>query len=66
MATMRSIRRRYGGFICRRCLNKAYHMHLKPSDCDYDYYPHECRRCGETQNIVIRVRLRKRLLLLLK
>ena len=66
MTTMQTVRNKFGGNICRRCFNKAYGLKLRSTDCLYDNFPSICPRCGTRQNIVIRLRLQKRLLLLLK
>ena len=66
MATMQSIKERFGGYICRHCINEVYGMQLRPADCLYDLYPRECARCGKMHNIVRKVRLGKRILLSIK
>lgn len=67
MATMRSIKKRFGGEICRRCLNEVYGLNLSPNDCLYtSYSPAVCPCCGEVNNIVNRVRKVQRLVLLFK
>ena len=67
MASFYRIRSRFGGEICRRCINAAYRAHLTPQDCRYGYpYPSRCFRCGEVHNIVTGLRLSGRLKLLFK
>lgn len=67
MATIQSIRKRFGGYICRRCLNEQFDLRLSPEDCSYDQHALSvCPCCGEVQNIVTRVRFTKRLRLYLK
>ena len=46
------IRRRFGDNICRRCINKKYHVQLEPVDCRYGY-THVCPCCKLSRNIVI-------------
>ena len=49
----KKIAARFGGPICRRCINAQYGVSLKPFDCKYPYpYKDTCPRCGEMQNIV--------------
>lgn len=66
MLTMNKIRTKYGGNLCRRCVNEAYHVQLRSHDCWYEYYPHVCPRCGEIHNIVNDLKLSAKLRLLLK
>lgn len=37
---------------CRECMNRKYHLSLATKDCEYIYFPRECKRCGEVKNIV--------------
>lgn len=66
MLTMNRIRTKYGGNLCRRCINEAYQVQLQTNDCWYEYYPHVCPRCGEIHNIVNDLKLSAKLRLLLK
>ena len=67
MATMQMVRKRFGGNICRRCLNRKYGLRLRPEDCRYDSYcPSVCPCCGTVQNIVTRLRFFKNLRFLLQ
>ena len=67
MANMEAIKKRFGGHICRRCLNEVYGLSLQPEDCRYENFcPSVCPRCGEVQNIVSRVSLPQRILLYFK
>lgn len=53
MVTIRKINKKYGGNICRRCINETYKIHLNHSDCLYgDPYPAQCPRCKDMRNIV--------------
>lgn len=58
MAANRFIEEQYGRDICRRCINRLFHVHLKPTDCLYGLpFPQRCRACGEMRNIVTGLRL---------
>ena len=52
MLSARYIQRQYNGFICRRCLNTKYNVHLVPRDCKYKLNG-KCANCREVRNIVI-------------
>ena len=53
MFGMDIIRHKYGGLLCRRCINEIYGASLKASDCHYPYpFKYRCPRCGEQRNIV--------------
>jgi len=54
MTDVRKIRARFGGSICRRCINRAYHVNLQPSECRYSY-PQRCPVCGQERNLVLDV-----------
>ena len=60
MATLKSIRRRFGDNICRHCINDIYGTAIPRSDCVYGYKA-DCPHCGEYQNIVVKLRLSARL-----
>ena len=58
MVTINQIRKRYGGNICRQCINQAYKTNLLHTDCKYGLmYPSKCAKCGEMKNIVTGLRL---------
>ena len=42
--------------LCRRCVNEAYGLTLRPEDCCYMPYPELCARCGQPRNIVEDIR----------
>lgn len=50
---IQSVYKKYGGGICRKCINREYHAKLVPEDCQYYYYPYACPSCGEVRNIVV-------------
>ena len=52
MLTMKPIIIRHGDYICRRCINRGYEVHLAHRDCRYGD-PHECPCCKKTSNIVV-------------
>ncbi len=52
MLSAKRINRRFGEYICRRCVNKKYHVHLTPENCKYGYY-YRCPICGEDHNMVV-------------
>ena len=53
MLSMKTVIRDFGGSVCRRCINKQYHLDLQPRDCRYqDPYPRLCPNCKEMHHIV--------------
>ncbi len=54
MVTIKTIRKKFGGNVCRQCINKEYGVHLLHTDCKYDMmmYPMLCPSCNEMKNIV--------------
>ncbi len=57
MLSIRSVQRKYGTYLCRRCMNREYHVNLKPKNCHYGYpYQHRCPVCNLDQNIVTDLR----------
>ncbi len=66
MANIETVKAAYGGYICRRCINREFGARLKPNDCIYEMYPSRCVCCGETRNIVIGFKICGSLKLLLK
>ncbi len=56
MLTLKPVVLQYGDYICRRCLNRGYDVHLANRDCRYAD-PHECPCCRKTSNIVIGLKL---------
>lgn len=58
MVTIHKIQTRFGGNICRSCLNETYRANLERADCQYDYpFPTRCACCKEMKNIVTDLRL---------
>lgn len=56
MANMTSLIRKYGGGICRECINREYGAKLTPKDCIYYDYPYTCFCCQQHRNIVKKFR----------
>ena len=52
MLDLEPVKRKYGDYICRRCLNKEYNVNIQPKDCDRYYYGH-CRCCKEDRRLVV-------------
>lgn len=51
MITTKKIEKRFGGYICRRCINEVYKVNLTRHDCVYKSFD-VCPRCGVEHNIV--------------
>ena len=67
MVTIGKIISKFGGNICRQCINKKYNIHLIHKDCRYDIiYPSLCPKCNEMKNIVTGFQLSGYLKLLFK
>ena len=59
------VRKKYGHNICRRCINREYHVHLRHSDCQYgNPFPGLCSCCGQPNNLVTGLKATGRLKLL--
>ena len=53
MDRIREIIGRYGGLVCRRCINDLYGANLTQRDCVYDGpYERQCKCCGKMRHIV--------------
>lgn len=63
---MNTIHEQLGNNVCRRCINRTFHVNLEPPDCSYAMYPSPCSACGNVHNIVIGLRRSGKLKLLLK
>lgn len=57
MISHKEMKKEYFGACCRSCINQACHLNLQPKDCEYIYFPNECRICGEQKNIVTGIRM---------
>jgi len=53
MANMKSIRKKLGDTVCRRCIANSYGVDLQPPDCKYAMYPDVCDCCKQVSNIVV-------------
>ena len=65
MISIRKIRTRFGGPICRRCINKEYHYHLTRKDCRYGDVI-LCPCCREEHHAVIGLKISGRLKTLIR
>jgi hypothetical protein len=58
MATERSVYKKLGNNVCRRCICKEFGVDLRPEDCIYkNPFPDVCHQCGELRNLVTGFRL---------
>ena len=46
------IKKRYGDYLCRRCINRLYSLNLDTEDCLYGFY-YKCRECKQDRHIVV-------------
>ncbi len=59
MLTTGKIRKKYGGNVCRSCVNEILNIHLHPYECRYEKGRADCPGCGESgKHIVKGFRLR--------
>jgi len=65
MFIMRRIHDQYGDNICRRCINKRFHVDLQQEDCLYGYM-YKCPGCKQGRQIVVGLTLSGKLKTLLK
>ncbi len=65
MLSVKPIEDRFNSPICRRCINRKYHVSLKKEDCVYGYL-YKCPVCHENRNIVVGFRASGKLKMLLK
>ena len=65
MLNLKPVAKQYGDYICRRCINKVYHVKLEPQDCAYGYF-YECPRCQKERHIVVGLRFKGHLKMLFK
>lgn len=61
MAKYNQIQQKGLGIWCRDCINKEYGATLKEDDCQYSFYPYECKRCHKMKHVVIKINLIARL-----
>ena len=67
VVTENTIRVKFGGNICRRCINEEFGANLQQADCEYKIpFPQICPRCRNVANIVTGFRMTGRLKLLAK
>ena len=65
MLSANPIKRRFGDFICRSCINRYYHVKLEQTDCRYGYQ-YNCPCCHTPKNIVVGFSLSGMLKMLIK
>lgn len=65
MLSTRPIRRQFGDYLCRRCLNRQYGVHLTPQDCRYRTM-RRCALCNASDHLVVGFHGLGRLKMLLK
>ena len=56
MSVMDRVRKEFGNYVCRRCLNEVYHAKLEPVNCEYGYF-YTCPRCHENHHIVVGLKM---------
>lgn len=52
MLSARYIRKHNGDYLCRRCLNRQYRVHMKPQDCRYKFI-RICPICHSSDHLVV-------------
>lgn len=65
MLSARPVRKKYGGYLCRRCLNRQYRVRLNPRDVRYRHM-RVCPLCHSTDHLVVGFRLTGKLKMLFK
>ena len=63
MLSLKPVVIEYGDYICRRCLNRRYEVHLAHRDCRQSE-PRECPCCRKVGSMVTGLRLSGRMKLL--
>ena len=53
MLSLDMVRKEYGSYMCRRCINRRFSSSLQPNDCMYEPFPRTCPKCGKVHNIVV-------------
>ncbi len=57
MLSLRPVLLEYGDYLCRRCLNRRYEVHLAHRDCRESPSPHPCPCCKKTGSVVTGLRM---------
>jgi len=65
MISLEPVRKRFGDYICRRCLNEKYNVNLESRDCKYGYYA-VCPVCHQERHIVAALNTSGKMKMLLK
>ena len=65
MMSAQAIAQDYRDYICRRCINEEYAVHLIPKDCKYGYAA-QCPCCRQHRNIVVGFKISGRAKMLFK
>lgn len=66
MLTLRKVHKRFGAYICRRCINRRYQADLSSRDCRYAPEEYVCPDCEREQRIVKGLHLSGHLKMLFK
>ena len=66
MLTLKPVILEYGDYLCRRCMNRRYDVHLAHRDCRESPSPGACPCCKKTGSVVTGLRLGGRIKLLRK
>lgn len=53
MLTTRPIRRRFGMYLCRDCINREYRVHLRHRDVRFKNTEEVCPYCCATHHVVV-------------
>lgn len=54
MTSINTVYKDFGNPVCRRYINRKYHVNLQADDCRYDGpYPYACPNCQEVRRIVV-------------
>ena len=65
MISLEKVRKTYGDYICRRCLNRVYNANLEHKDCRYIYFG-VCPCCKEERHLVGELKKSGKIKVLLK
>ena len=57
MLTLKPVIKDYGGYLCRRCMDRRYGVHLACRDCIQTPDPRECPCCRNYTNLVMGLKL---------
>ena len=57
MLTLKPVIKDYGGYLCRKCMDRRYGVHLACRDCIQTPDPRECPCCRNYTNLVMGLKL---------